>query len=43
MRIEDLYNFNPNRTSARGRIGERLQNEGKLINFYNKILKKIKK
>ncbi len=43
MRIEDLYNFNPNRTSARGRIGERLQNEGKLINFYIIVLIEIKK
>ena len=43
MRIEDLYNFEPKRTSIRGRTGERLQNEGKLENFYTIILLKIPK
>ncbi len=42
MRIEDLYNFNPNRTSARGQIGERLQNTGELENYYIIIKIKIK-
>lgn len=43
MRIEDLYNFEPKRTSIRGRTGERLQNIGKLENFYIIILIKIPK
>lgn len=43
MRIEDLYNFEPKRTSIRGRAGERLQNIGKLENFYTIILIKIPK
>lgn len=42
MRIEDLYNFNPNRTSVRGQIGERLQNDGELENYYIIILLSIK-
>lgn len=43
LRIEDLYNFEPKRTSIRGRTGERLQNEGTLENFYTIILLKIPK
>lgn len=43
MRIEDLYNFEPNRTSTRGRTGERLQNKGDLKNYYIIILIKIPK
>ena len=43
LRIEDLYNFEPNRTSARGRIGERLQNQEKLENYYVIILLEIPK
>lgn len=34
LRIEDLYNFNAGRTSTRGQLGERLQNAGKLENYY---------
>lgn len=34
MRIEDYYNFNPNRTSVKGRIGEKLQKQGKLEPYY---------
>ena len=41
MRVEDYYNFNPGRTSARGRLGERLQNKGELENFYIIISIKI--
>lgn len=33
-RIEDYYNFNPNRTSVKGRIGEKLQKQGKLEPYY---------
>lgn len=32
--IEDFYNFNPNRTSAKGRIGYKLQQQGDLSPFY---------
>lgn len=34
FRIEDYYNFNPNRTSLKGRIGEKLQNNGFLKPYY---------
>ena len=34
FRIEDYYNFNPNRTSLKGRIGEKLQNSGQLKPYY---------
>ena len=34
MVIEDYYNFNPNRTSLKGQLGERLQNMGELENYY---------
>lgn len=30
LRIEDFYNFNPGRTSLKGRIGEKHQNNGEL-------------
>lgn len=32
--IEDFYNFNPNRTSVKGRIGYKLQKQGDLKPFY---------
>jgi len=41
--VEDLYNFNKGRTSVRGRVGEKLQNEGSLIPYYIKINVKIPK
>jgi hypothetical protein len=41
LRIEDFYNFNKGRTSGKGQLGERLQNEGKLENYYVIILIKI--
>ncbi len=41
MRVEDYYNFNPGRTSARGKVGERFQNTGELENFYIIISIKI--
>ncbi|MBQ2643985.1 hypothetical protein IJG14_00250 [bacterium] len=41
--IEDFYNFNPNRTSVKGRIGYRLQKQGDLIPFYVIINVKIPK
>ena len=34
FRIEDYYNFNPNRTSLKGRIEEKLQNNGFLKPYY---------
>ena len=43
MRIEDYYNFNLGRKSVRGRLGERLQNERKLENYYIIINIKIPK
>ena len=41
--IEDFYNFNPNRTSLKGRIGYKLQKQGYLIPFYVIINVKIPK
>lgn len=34
LKVEDFYNFNKGRTSARGRVGEKLQNQGDLENYY---------
>ena len=34
FRIEDFYNFNKDRPSLKGRIGEKLQNQGDLENYY---------
>ena len=34
LRVEDFWDFNAGRTSVRGRIGEKLQNQGVLENFY---------
>ena len=34
LKVEDFYNFNKNRTSGRGRFGERLQDRGDLENYY---------
>lgn len=34
LRVEDLYNFEPNRPSVKGRLGEKYQNEGKIENYY---------
>lgn len=34
LRVEDLYNFEPNRTSVKGRLGEKYQNEGQIENYY---------
>ena len=41
--IEDLYNFNQGRTSVRGRLGEKFQNQGSLIPYYVKVNVKITK
>lgn len=41
--IEDFYNFNPNRTSVKGRIGYKLQKQGDLMPFYVIINVKIPK
>ena len=43
MIIEDYYNFNPGRTSVKGRIGEKLQQQGELENYYIIIHLKIPK
>ena len=43
LSIEDLYNFNKGRTSVKGRIGEKLQNQGDLIPFYMRVNVKIPK
>lgn len=43
MRIEDYYNFNPNRTSVKGRIGEKLQKQGKLEPYYVITILKVPK
>ena len=34
LKVEDFYNFNKGRTSVKGRIGEKLQNQGDLENYY---------
>ena len=34
LKVEDFYNFNKDRPSLRGRIGEKLQNQGDLENYY---------
>ncbi len=41
--IEDLYNFNQGRTSVRGRVGEKLQNQGDLVPYYIRVNVKIPK
>lgn len=43
LTVQDLWNFNKGRTSVRGRIGEKLQNEGSLENYYIIIDIKIPK
>ena len=43
MIIEDYYNFNPGRTSVKGWIGEKLQQQGELENYYIIIHLKIPK
>ena len=43
LTVQDLWNFNKGRTSVRGRIGEKLQNEGTLENYYIIIDIKIPK
>lgn len=43
LRIEDFYNFNPDRTSVKGRVGEKLQKQGDLENFYVITVLKIPK
>ena len=39
LRVEDLYNFEANRTSVKGRLGEKYQNKGQIENYY--IITKI--
>ena len=34
LKVEDFYNFNKDRPSVRGRVGEKLQNQGDLENYY---------
>ena len=34
LKVEDFYNFNKGRTSVKGRVGEKLQNQGNLENYY---------
>ncbi len=43
LTVQDLWNFNKGRTSVKGRIGEKLQNEGSLENYYIIIDIKIPK
>ncbi|MBS6554251.1 MAG: hypothetical protein KH321_09970, partial [Clostridium sp.] len=43
LRIEDFYNFNPGRTSLKGRIGEKHQNNGELEPYYIITVLKIPK
>ena len=43
LRIEDFYNFNPGRTSVKGRIGEKHQNRGELGPYYIITVLKIPK
>ena len=43
LRIEDYYNFNPNRTSIKGRVGEKLQKQGGLEPYYSITVLKIPK
>ena len=43
LRIEDYYNFNPNRTSVKGRVGEKLQNQTDLEPYYVITVLKIPK
>ncbi len=43
LRIEDFYNFNPDRTSLKGRIGEKHQNNGELEPYYIITVLKIPK
>ena len=34
LKVEDFYNFNKDRPSLKGRVGEKLQNQGDLENYY---------
>lgn len=34
VRLEDIYNFNPGRTSVKGRIGRKLQENGTITPYY---------
>ncbi|MBQ8634989.1 hypothetical protein IJ425_02415 [bacterium] len=43
LRVEDFYNFEPGRTSVKGRVGEKLQNQGDLKTFYVIVVLKIPK
>ena len=43
LRVEDFYNFEPGRTSVKGRVGEKLQNQGDLETFYVIVVLKIPK
>lgn len=43
LTVQDLWNFDAGRTSVRGRVGEKLQNEGSLENYYIIIDIKIPK
>lgn len=43
IRVEDYYNFNPNRTSVKGRVGEKLQKQGDLEPYYVITVLKIPK
>ncbi len=43
LRIEDFYNFNPDRTSLKGRIGVKHQNNGELEPYYIITVLKIPK
>ena len=43
LTVQDLWNFNKGRPSLRGRVGEKLQNEGSLENYYIIIDIKIPK
>ena len=43
LRVEDFYNFEPGRTSVKGRVGEKLQNQSDLETFYVIVVLKIPK
>ena len=41
--IDDFYNFNKGRTSVKGRLGEKFQNQGSIIPYYVRVRVKITK
>lgn len=43
LRIEDYYNFNPGRTSVKGQVGYKLQEQGELEPYYVIVFIKIPK